>query len=300
MSNGTYGTRIPSTVNNDDIEIYYSYRPTLASTDSKNLEFKKLSSSILVPSKRENDGTNQDSVLEGMYNLHLPMSVFGRKGFYTVYIKPREIRAVIADVGVLSSYLDVRGLVIDTTKIPSEDRYKFATNNNLVGYRVIYMNASDGGRDDFYRIVTSNNRCEPLTTSMSNSNQKIVSYRYNDSSTLTFITLTPSTAPTFNANANPFIGNVSQEVLFVNTKFEPIMIEIEMVEHDADTISNMLEGSQLRDLDNGIVTTYNDDNEIYHQSEHYTLKDDYTSIPLFEVKKNKKGDIDFTQTLNDK
>ena len=62
----------------------------------------------------------------------------------------------------------------------------------------------------------------------------------------------------------------------------------------------MLEGSQLRDLDNGIVTTYNDDNEIYHQSEHYTLKDDYTSIPLFEVKKNKKGDIDFTQTLNDK
>ena len=30
-----------------------------------------------------------------------------------------------------------------------------------------------------------------------------------------------------------------------------------MVDHDADTISTMLEGNQLRDLDNGIVTTFN-------------------------------------------
>lgn len=300
MSNGTYGTRIPSTVNIDDIEIYYTYRPTLSSTDSNNLVFKKLNSNILVPARRENDGKMQDSVLEGMYNLHLPMSEFGKKGFYTVYIKPREIRTVISDVGVLSSYMDVRGLVIDTTKLTEVDRYKFSTNNNLVGYRIVYINASDGSRDDYYRIVTSNNRCEPLTTSLTTSNQKIVSYRYNDSSTLTFITVTPSTAPSFKSNAIPFIGNVSQEVLFVNTKFEPIMIEIEMVDHDADTISNMLEGSQLRDLDNGIVTTYNGNNEIYHQSEHYTLKNEYTSVPIFEVKKNKTDDIDFTQTITDK
>ena len=300
MSNGTYGTRIPSTVSIDDIEIYFSYRPTLSATDSNNLVFKRLNSNILVPAKRTTENKEQDTVLEGMYNLHLPMSEFGKKGFYTVYIKPREIRTVIADVGTLSSYPDVRGLVIDTTKLSSVDRYKFSTNNNLVGYRIVYINASDGGRDDYYRIVTSNNRCEPLTTNVANSNQKIISYRYNDSSTLTFITVTPSVAPSFKANAIPFIGNVSQEVLFINTKFEPLMIEIEMVDHDADTISNMLEGSQLRDLDNGLVTTYNKNDEIYHQSEHYTLKDEYTSVPLFEVKRNKKDDIDFTQTITDK
>lgn len=300
MSNGTYGTRIPSTISTDDVEIYFTYRPTLSSTDDVNLIYKRLSSNILVAAKRTTDNGEQDSVIEGMYNLHLPLSEFSKKGFYTVYIKPREIKAVLADVGVLSSYPEVRGLVIDTTKLSQIDRYKFSTNNNLVGYRIVYINASNGQRDDYYRIVTSNNRCEPLTQSLTNSNQKIVSYRYNDSSTLTFITVTPSVAPSFKADALPFIGNVSQEVLFVNTKFEPMMIEIEMVDHDADTISNMLEGSQLRDLDNGLVTTYNSDNEIYHQSEHYTLKDDYTSEPIFEVKRKKENGIDFTQTITDK
>ena len=86
----------------------------------------------------------------------------------------------------------------------------------------------------------------------------------------------------------------------VNTLFEPIQIDIEMTTHDADTISYMLENSQLRDLDNGLVTTFNDENEIYHQSEHFTLKDQYTGAPVYEVKENKTNSIDFSQTINDK
>jgi hypothetical protein len=62
----------------------------------------------------------------------------------------------------------------------------------------------------------------------------------------------------------------------------------------------MLENSQLRDLDNGLVTTYNDNNEIYSQSEHFTLKDQYTGKPVFEVKQNKKNNVDFSQTIDDK
>jgi hypothetical protein len=62
----------------------------------------------------------------------------------------------------------------------------------------------------------------------------------------------------------------------------------------------MLEGSQLRDLENGLVTTYNQNNEIYHQSQHYTLKDEYTGKPVYEVKKNQQNDIDFGQTIDDK
>jgi hypothetical protein len=78
------------------------------------------------------------------------------------------------------------------------------------------------------------------------------------------------------------------------------MLDIEMTTHDADTISNMLEGSQLRDLDNGLVTTYNDRNEIYNQSEHFTLKDQYTGKPVYEVKQNKNNNVDFSQTIDDK
>ena len=73
-----------------------------------------------------------------------------------------------------------------------------------------------------------------------------------------------------------------------------------MVTHDADTISYMLENSQLRDLDNGLVTTFNDNNEIYNQKEHYTLKDQYTGKALFEVGRNKGNNIDFSQSLEDK
>ena len=299
-TNGVYGTNIPATIDASDIEIYYTYRANQTVTDSDSLVYKKLDSNILKPSQRIGSTDDADTVLEGMYDLELPLSVFNRKGFYNVYIKPKEIRCVISDIGTLAAYNDVRGIVVDTSKISSDNQDKFSENNGLVGYRVVYLNPNTGGRENYYRLVTSNNRCEPMTQSVSNSNDKIVVYRYNDSSTLTFITVTPSVSSTFNANAIPFIGNVAQEVLFVNTKFEPLVIEIEMVDHDADTISNMLEGSQVRDLENGLVTTFNDNNEIYHQSQHYTLKDEYTGEPVYEVKKNQKNDIDFGQTIADK
>ena len=53
-------------------------------------------------------------------------------------------------------------------------------------------------------------------------------------------------------------------------------------------------------LFDGSATTYNDNGEIYHQAEHYTLKDQYTGKPVFEVKKDKGDTIDFSQTINDK
>ena len=75
------------------------------------------------------------------------------------------------------------------------------------------------------------------------------------------------------------------------------MIDVEMVEHNADTISNMLENTQIRNLDYGLITTLNNDGEIYHQSEHYRIKDSATGKPIYEVNK-KKTDIDYTQTID--
>lgn len=53
-----------------------------------------------------------------------------------------------------------------------------------------------------------------------------------------------------------------------STKFNPVTVEIEMVEHDADTISTMLEGDQLRNLDTGTITTFNKEGGIYHQAKY--------------------------------
>ena len=235
-----------------------------------------------------------------MYNLQLPLSEFNKKGFYTVYIKPKEIGAIITDVGNLTAFPDVRGLILDTEQITNENiRTKARKNNELVGYRIVYLDET-GGRQNYYRIITSNNKCEPVVSVPNSSSDKTYTYRYEESSSLIFVTVSPSSAPTFKSNATPYIGKPTQKILLVNTLFEPIQLDIEMCENDADTISYMLKNDQLRDLDNGLVTTFDNNGNIYHQKEHYTLKDSYTGRPIYEVARDKRNSIDFSQTINDK
>lgn len=304
MSIGAYGTVIPIHIANVDIpnlvDIYFTYHESRTYDSLSNGEFKHLDSSVLTQARREMDDSSADVYIEGMYNLQLPISEFNKKGFYTVYIKPKEIEAVITDIGNLTAFPNVRGIVLDTAQISNSSiRSKARTNNELVGYRIVYLD-ENGRRQDYYRIITSSNKCEPVIQAPNSSSDKSYTYRYEDSSSLIFVTVSPSSAPTFKSNATPYIGKPTQKILLVNTLFEPIQIDIEMTTHDADTISYMLENSQLRDLDNGLVTTFNDENEIYHQSEHFTLKDQYTGAPVYEVKENKTNSIDFSQTINDK
>jgi hypothetical protein len=304
MATGVYGTNIPIHISSVNIpslvDISFCYHETRSYDSITEAKFYHLDSSILTPAKRDMESDDVDNVIEGMYNLQLPLSEFNKKGFYTVYIKPKEIEAVIADVGNLTAFPNVRGIVVDTELIKNETIKTVARNNNgLVGYRIIYINES-GARQDYYRIITSNNKCEPVVQAPNSSSDKSYTYRYEDTSSLTFITVSPSSAPTFKDNATPYIGKPTQKILLVNTLFEPIQLDIELTTHDADTISYMLESSQLRDLDNGIVTTFNENNDIYHQSEHFTLKDQYTGKPVYEVKQNKTNSIDFSQTIDDK
>ena len=305
MSIGVYGTNIPIHIDSKKlsslVDISYCYNESRAYDSLSSSKFKSLPSSVLANCTREVDsGSNLDEIVDGMYTLQLPLSDFNKKGFYTIYIKPKEYAINITDVGCLSAYSDVRGIVLDTNAISDDIIKNMArTNNGLVGFRIVFLD-ENGVREDYYRIVTSNNKCEPVIQAPNSSSDKTYTYRYDDSSSLTFLTVSPSSAPTFKSNATPYIGKPTQRILLVNTLFEPIQLDIEMVTHDADTISNMLEGSQLRDLDNGLVTTYNEKNEIYAQSEHYTLKENASGNPVYEVKKNKTDSIDFSQTIDDK
>lgn len=309
MSLGSYGTVIPINLKSSEIpslvDISYCYHETRSYDSLSDAVFKQLPVSVLTPATRESgiNSDNVDTVIEGMYNLQLPLSEFNKKGFYTVYIKPKEIQAKIADIGTLTAYPDVRGIVLDTVEIKKSDSLigeKALANNGLVGYRIIYLDDANNAREDYYRIITSNNKCEPVISAPTSSSDKSYTYRYEDSSTLTFVTISPSSAPMFKSNQAPYIGKVDQKILLVNTFFEPIMIDLELVNHDADTISYMLENNQLRDLDNGLITTFNDEGAIYHQKEVYTLKDQYSGKPVFEVAKDKKSSIDFSQTIEDK
>jgi hypothetical protein len=77
------------------------------------------------------------------------------------------------------------------------------------------------------------------------------------------------------------------------------MIEVEVVEHDIETLSVMAEGEMVRNLDNGRVSYYNFDGEIYKQFEYSTVKDNYTTKSIAEIKINKDDNIDTSLDINE-
>lgn len=261
MANGTYGTKKPAIITSEDVDIFYYYRPSRSSESSEFSTFKQIDSTLLNTVTAENTSGTSLGVLPGMYDLRLPLNIFNEVGYYTIYIKPKEIIINISDVSTLAAFPSVRGIVLKT-----DDLGVLGNNGSLVGYRVEYFDS--GERLDTYRIITSNNHCEPVAQNLNNANQKGITYILNNTTNLTFCTLTPSTDLSFNTlnGTGPFIGNVGQTVALINTKFNPVMLEIEIVEHDIETISTMLEGDQLRDLDHATITTFNKDGEIYHQT----------------------------------
>lgn len=294
--NGIYGTIKPAflSLSNiaNDVEIYYSYRQNRGDNGDRT-NFKPLESSNLVPATAET--SNGTEVLPGVFTLKLPLDKFGEPGIYTIYIKPKEIETIIQDVGVLSAYPDVRGIIL---KSFTGDDSVLNVNGALTGYRVEYFGMDGGTRSEDFSIITSSNKCSTIIQNIISTNQKAIRYRFDDTSNLIFCTVSPSTAPSFNANSLPYIGRATETIRLVNTKFEPLLIEVEMVEHDEETISVMLEGNQIRDLDHGLITTYNFDNEIYRQHEYYTIKES-TGRNLYDVKVDKGDSIDSSQDFNE-
>lgn len=286
---GIYGTVRPANITNEDVELYYHYRPTRGTEDDdfKN-DFKPLDRMCLVQTSGKTESTSETVVpIKGLYSLRLPLNIFNSKGIYTVYIKPREYETTIVDVSILENYSNpvVEGIVLNADDI--------ANNTTLDGYRVEYYD-STGNLIDTVRLITSSNICEPVKVTVGDSYSRSTRYKITNAtgSNLIFCTLTPSSSSSYKPNTAPFIGYVGQTVHIVNTKFNPVMIEIEMVDHDADTISTMLEGDQIRDLDHGLITTYDENKQIYKQHEIYTLKSN-SGKPLYDVKHLKEpGEID--------
>ena len=302
MANGVYGTNIPASISDESIsnyvDIFYSYSETRNSSDVDGSKFEKLSAenlkNVVAVSTEDND-----SIVDGLYNLKLPTNVFGKKGFYTIYIKPKEVPVTILDVATLRDFPNIRGIVLDINTLPNEVVGDASINNALVGYRVIYKN-DDGTRSNEIRIVTSNNKCEPIVSVSTSTNSKTYSYQYNENSTYTFLTVTPSMPLSYKASSTPYIGKSTQKAYLVNTLFEPVCLELEMVENDIDTVTNLLAGNQLRDLNSGLITTFDKNNNIVAQHEMSTLKSSDTGVPQYEIKENKSDNIDFTQTISDK
>jgi len=296
MSSGNYGTIRPADVSVDDIEMYY--HKTASRDDVSDTILQPLDpSEVLV---KVDNPDNPGEIFGGLYTLKLPTDKFGSKGIYTIIIRPKQIRTTIVDCGVLASNGDVVGMVLDYSSIEVDSRSSFE-NGQLVGHRIEYLNTNSASGEkkinNLFRVVTSNNRAEAVSDNSSNSSQKSISYRFNDNSTLVFCTLTPSSAPSVTPNILPYIGQAGQTVIITNTFFNPIMLEVEMVEHDDETLAFALYGNQSKSLEDGIYSIYNFENAIYRQYNLYEVKDQFTGSPLYEVRQE-RDNIDFTKDFD--
>jgi hypothetical protein len=297
MAIGSYGTIRPSDVSPADVEIIMNYTPTRDVTDQFVLT-KLDAQTILRPyfANSETGGTPGVEVLGGLYNLTLPANQFNALGIYTLYLRPAEIRTVISDCGVLSALPNVKGIIIDITDVPVQYQNKFVP-QGLVGFRIEYLNSDGSKIPNFFRVVTSSFFCEPVVTNEVNTTQKAIRYRYVDgNSNLIFLTLSPSSSPTNKPNATPFIGQPDQNIIITNTFFNPVTIEIEMVEYDISSLAIALYGNQTKSIDDGIYTIYDSSNNIYRQYNLYEIRDQFNAL-LYEVRQSRGNNIDFSKNF---
>jgi hypothetical protein len=294
---GTYGTIRPSDVSPEDVEIILNYTPSRDETE--NFVLTTLDSpSVLRPyfNNAATGGNANVEVLGGLYNLTLPADVFNQVGIYTMMLRPAQIRTSITDCGVLSALPNVKGIIIDLNNVPTQFRNKFAP-QGLIGFRVEYLNPDGSKIPNFFRIVTSNFYCEPVVVNQVNTTQKAIRYRYVDGVTnLMFCTLSPSSSPTNKPNATPFIGQPGQNIIMSNTYFNPVTIEVDMVEYDISSLAIALYGNQTKSIDDGIYTIYDSDNNIYKQYNLFEIRDQFNAL-LYEVRQDRGANIDFTQNF---
>ena len=302
MAVGAFGITRPADVSPADVEIFYHY-VSGRTTDVTPILKKIDSVSILTPIYHTGTTTTDttavgNEVLGGLYNLKLTSTDFSNLGVYTLMLRPKQIRCSINDCGVLASMPSVRGIVIDLGTVPAEDRAKFIP-QGLVGYRIEYINTDSTNKKipNFYRLVTSSFYCSPVVTNLTDSTTKSIRYQYSDQTTnFVFLTVTPSSAPSSRPNVVPYIGVPGQKIIISNTYFNPTTIEIEMVEHDATTLSYALYGNQSKAVAPGIYTIYDNNNNIYKQYNLYEIKDQYNET-LYEVREQKTT-IDESLNLN--
>jgi hypothetical protein len=293
MAIGVYGTVRPSDVSPEDVEIIMIYSPSRNQTES--IVQKKLSATTLL--KPYFDDVNNQELLGGLYNLTLPATEFTSVGFYTLYLRPAQIRTKISDCGILSALPNVKGIVVNLDEVPDSFRNKFEKAQELVGYRVEYIN--NGQKvPNFFRVITSSFFCEPIVTNETNTSQKSIRYRYVENNTnLVFLTLSPSNSPSNKTNAIPFIGQPGQTIIISNTYFNPTTLEVEIAEHDISTLAIGIFGNQTKSVEDGIYTIYDSENNIYKQYNLFEVRNEFNEL-LYEVREDRNDDIDISKNFD--
>lgn len=273
MSVGIFGSKQLASINVDDVDVLYAYsesREVIGDTQMQPL-FPNLTSQDF----RKFIGA------DGMYKMRLPSTVFNKLGFYSILIKPKSFETTILDCSyVVTSddnaiQISKKGIVIPTLQ--------FLKTSSLVGYQIEYFDKNDVKIKNLTRIITSNDLVS-ISPNNNSVNAGATTYVLDNNGVNLFLTVTPDEGSLITKNQKVDIGIKGQKIILSNTYFDPICIEVEMVENTIDTLAIALYGNSTRDLETGILTYFDKDNNIYKQYNIFTQK-----------KKFENGNIDIRE-----
>ena len=273
MSVGIFGSKQLATINVDDVDVLYTYSESREVIGD--VQMQPLFPNLTSQDFRKFIGA------DGMYKMRLPSSIFNKLGFYSILIKPKSFETTILDCSyVVTSddnaiQISKKGIVIPTLQ--------FLKTSSLVGYQIEYFDKNDVKIKNLTRIITSNDLVS-ISPNNNSVNAGATTYVLDNNGVNLFLTVTPDEGSLITKNQKVDIGIKGQKIILSNTYFDPICIEVEMVENTIDTLAIALYGNSTRDLETGVLTYFDKDNNIYKQYNIFTQK-----------KKFENGNIDIRE-----
>ena len=261
MAVGLYGSKKLADVTADDVDILFAYTPNREQLGD--VQMQPLFPNITTNEFRKMFGA------DGNYKLRLPATVFSELGFYSILIKPKSFEVEIQDCSyvVTSNENEIeiskKGIVIP--------KVQFQGTGSLVGYQVEYFDSNNIKIKNFHRIITSSDSVS-VNPSSNVSVAGATTYVLNENGNSLFLTLTPDEVSLISDLQVPNLGESGQKMLLSNTFFDPVLIEVEMVDQTIKTLSYGLYGNSTRDLETGIYSITDDDQRIYKQYNLFTRK----------------------------
>ncbi len=286
MATGLYGTKTLASVDFNDVDILYAFTPSHEVVGD--LQFKPLFGSITESEFRKMIGA------DGSYKLRLPATIFNKLGFYTVIIKPKTFQTQIIDCSIVVTNTDTeiqmskKGIIIP--------KLNFQDTGSLIGYRLEYIDENGIKIKNFHRIVTSSDLVN-VSVNSSSSNSSSTSYVLDQNGTSLFLTVTPDENTLISNAQQPSLGSAGQSILISNTFFDPVMIEVEMVDQNLKTLGRVLTGNSIRDNLTGRLSYFDEQGNLWRQYSLLTKKNQFGTGEI-DIKREVRN-IDFNQTFDD-
>jgi hypothetical protein len=267
MAVGIYGTKKLADVDFNDVDILYAYSPNRETVTDNQLR-------PLFPTISSSDFTKMFGA-DGAYKLKLPASVFKELGFYVILIKPKTFETNIIDCSFIVTetneeiQISRKGIVIP--------KLQFQGTGSLIGYQIEYFDDNGIKIKNFHKIVTGSDPVSPAQNTTQSVQGSTTSYALNDNGASLFLTLTPDEISLISNTARDDLGKAGQKILISNTFFDPVMIEVEMVDQTVKTLSYGIFGNSTRDMETGVFSIFDENNNLYKQYNLLTRKKVFTN-----------------------